>query len=143
MPTVLESLASREAAKRETASADFAVLVEQIAGGKNPDLKRAEAVLTAAGKTPADLAAEVARQQRVAELERTIAGQTAAADEASAEMEREASRRDGLERAYRESYERFSASTSSFTAALGLRQLAHDRRAAAEKELRQLREPAA
>ena len=75
-----------EAAERQAdaeATAAFDALVARVAGGDEPDVDEAAAVLANAGKTPADLRSAVNRTQgRQHLVERRLAGQQAEAEAA-------------------------------------------------------------
>ena len=143
MSTFLEELTGRENEKRSTANVDFLALVDKLAGGDDPDIRQAEKVLVAAGKTAEDLQAAVDRAKRIAELEKAIAADEGEIERQTAKMERCAGERDRLETDCRQAYERFNASTIAFTDALSLRQQASERRNAAQRELAILREQSA
>lgn len=59
--------------QREQAANDYATLVEQIATGQRPDTSAANAILTAAGRTPEDLARDIERRHRKAKCELALA----------------------------------------------------------------------
>ncbi len=139
MSTTIESLTSRADERREQAEAGYDALVGKLTVGEQPALPEAEKVLAAVGRTPQDLAAEVARRQRILALEATIAEQNATIEKATSEMEHLAAERDSLEKAYLDAYRTFGSSTNAFTQANASRRFAQGRRSAAQQELTTLR----
>ena len=72
-------------------------------------------ILESAGRSAEELATEVARQRRIGELEAAIAAAAVDIEKQTVIMEKRASERDELQRAYREAYQRSSVSTTSYS----------------------------
>jgi hypothetical protein len=99
----LERLANRFRGREKKAAATFTGLVEQIAGGQEPELTLAESILRDAGKTTDELAEAVnrlrARRQAKATLDKALAAPAELARVAAALQVEENKFRQAVERA--------------------------------------------
>ena len=139
MSNIIESLVERETAKNETAAADYSALVDKLVAGESPDVKQAEKILTAAGRSAADLATAVTRVKRIVELENAIAAHDAEIERLAGEIDRQSSEREKLRIENDRVALAFAEVAQNVISSMEMQRLTREQRATAQQELSTLK----